>query len=105
MRSRLRHGLPAAGTPGADDEPPSLRTHRGRRAIMSQRDNAQHTRRLVSVVVPALNEADNVPGLLKRFAQFSVDHPDYDFELVLVDDGSDDGTGDLVLAGSTASDR
>lgn len=72
---------------------------------MSQRDNGQHTRRLVSVVVPALNEADNVPGLLKRFAQFSVDHPDYDFELVLVDDGSDDGTGDLVLAGSSASDR
>jgi polyisoprenyl-phosphate glycosyltransferase len=54
-------------------------------------------RRLVSVVVPALNEAENVPGLLKRFAEFSLEHPAYDFELVLVDDGSTDGTADLVL--------
>jgi polyisoprenyl-phosphate glycosyltransferase len=58
---------------------------------------AQHKRPLVSVVIPALNEAANVPGLLKRYAQFSVDHPGYSFELVLVDDGSTDGTADLLL--------
>lgn len=54
-------------------------------------------RPLVSVVVPALDEAENVPGLLERFAAFPVSHPGYDFELVLVDDGSVDGTADLVL--------
>jgi len=72
---------------------------------MSPPPSTHNARRLVSVVVPALNEADNVPGLLKRYAQFVVDHPDYDFELVLVDDGSDDRTADLVLEGSSASDR
>jgi polyisoprenyl-phosphate glycosyltransferase len=54
--------------------------------------------RMVSVVVPALNEADSVPGLLARYATMAVDHPGYAFELVLVDDGSTDGTADLVLA-------
>ncbi len=57
---------------------------------------------LVSVVVPALNEADNVPGLLERFSRFGIDHPGYDFELILVDDGSTDGTADLVLAQAPA---
>ena len=54
-------------------------------------------RPLVSVVVPALNEADNVPGLINRFTQFAVAHPGYDFELVVVDDGSTDGTADRVM--------
>ncbi len=61
------------------------------------------TRPLVSIVVPALDEAANVPGLLKRFGEIATAHPRYDFELVVVDDGSSDGTADLVLtqAGST----
>jgi glycosyltransferase involved in cell wall biosynthesis len=63
------------------------------------------SRPLVSVIVPALNEAPNVPGLLKRFGQFSVDNPEFDFELILVDDGSTDGTADLVLELATEQDR
>lgn len=55
------------------------------------------TRRLVSIVVPALNEADNVPGLVERFGELARTHEQYDFELVLVDDGSTDGTADLLL--------
>lgn len=62
-------------------------------------------RRLISVVVPALNEADNIPLMLKRFAQFPVDHPAYDFELILVDDGSSDGTADLALSLANPDDR
>ncbi|GAA1561618.1 glycosyltransferase family 2 protein [Actinomadura kijaniata] len=54
-------------------------------------------RPLVSVVVPALNEAENVPGLLSRFGDFEGAHPGYEFELIVVDDGSSDGTADLVL--------
>ena len=55
-------------------------------------------RRKVSLVVPALNEAENVPSLVDRMRRLSKAHPDYDFELVLVDDGSSDGTGTLLLA-------
>ncbi len=65
---------------------------------MSTAQNAHESRALVSLVVPALNESENVPGLLERFAEFPARHPDYDFELVLVDDGSTDGTADRVLA-------
>lgn len=53
-------------------------------------------RRLVSVVVPALDEAGNVPGLLARVAKLGELNPDFEFELVLVDDGSSDGTAALV---------
>lgn len=56
------------------------------------------SRRLVSVVVPALDEADNVPGLIARYAELAAAHSRYDFELVVVDDGSVDGTADLVLS-------
>jgi polyisoprenyl-phosphate glycosyltransferase len=72
---------------------------------MSHVTPQSETRRLVSIVVPALNEADNVPGLLKRFGEFSQEHPRYDFELVLVDDGSTDDTADLTLELACPADR
>lgn len=64
---------------------------------MSSVQNTREPRPLVSIVVPALNESANVPGLLERFGGFSVQQPDYDFELVLVDDGSTDGTADRLM--------
>ncbi|GAB4046349.1 glycosyltransferase family 2 protein [Catellatospora paridis] len=54
-------------------------------------------RPLVSIIVPALNEADNVAALIKRYCQFPVENPDYDFELVVIDDGSVDGTAQRVV--------
>lgn len=72
---------------------------------MNDIEDARRERPLVSVVVPALNEAESVPGLTKRFHEFASDHPGYDFELVLVDDGSTDGTADLVLEHTSALDR
>jgi polyisoprenyl-phosphate glycosyltransferase len=53
---------------------------------------------LVSIVVPALNECDNVPAVLDRMVELGELHPSYDFELVLVDDGSSDGTADRAIA-------
>lgn len=63
----------------------------------SQPGQPEVARRLVSIVVPALDEYDNVPGLLERFAALAAAHAEHDFELVLVDDGSVDGTADRLV--------
>jgi glycosyltransferase involved in cell wall biosynthesis len=47
----------------------------------------------VSIVVPAFNEAVNIPFLIEAFDPFIAKHKDY--EVILVDDGSEDGTSDI----------
>ena len=39
------------------------------------------SQRLVSIVIPALNEADNMPAVLDRMVEFGSAFPAYDFEL------------------------
>jgi glycosyltransferase involved in cell wall biosynthesis len=54
---------------------------------------AESVRPVLSVVVPLYNEAGNVPALLERIG--SVTHglaSEFDYEIVLVNDGSTDGT-------------
>lgn len=48
-------------------------------------------KRIISVVIPTYNEADNVPMLYSRLRDISKDAA-YNFEFVFVDDGSIDGT-------------
>ena len=52
----------------------------------------------VSVVVPALDEEANLRGLLPRLRRVLADLPDFAFEILVVDDGSRDGTAAVARA-------
>lgn len=57
----------------------------------------QSPRPLVSIVVPLYNEAGNVAPLLERIGSVAERlRAEYDYEIVLVNDGSSDGTGTAV---------
>jgi dolichol-phosphate mannosyltransferase len=48
--------------------------------------------RLCSICISLLNEEENIGPLYEAFGRIAKDHPDMDWEYVLVDDGSTDGT-------------
>ncbi len=50
---------------------------------------------LISVVVPLYNEADNLPELTDRLRKV-LDGCDSDWEVILIDDGSQDGSWDFI---------
>ena len=52
----------------------------------------------ISIIIPTYNERDNITPLVER-----IDHAlsGYDYEIVFVDDGSQDGTAELATALST----
>ena len=50
----------------------------------------------ISIVVPFLNEMENLPALLERVAAVFADRPE-DWELLLVDDGSTDGSAEWAI--------
>jgi dolichol-phosphate mannosyltransferase len=53
---------------------------------------------MVSIVVPLFNERDNVPILVERTLAAMSTVPDTRYELILVDDGSTDGTREAIDA-------
>jgi glycosyltransferase involved in cell wall biosynthesis len=60
-------------------------------------------RRVVSVVVPAYNEAATIRTLLKRVRAQSIDG--VGFEIIVVNDGSRDGTSDVLRAEPALYDK
>ncbi len=53
-------------------------------------------KKLVSIVVPVHNEEEVLPLFFREVRAVSAQLPEYDFEFVVVDDGSTDGTWDFI---------
>jgi glycosyltransferase involved in cell wall biosynthesis len=51
---------------------------------------------VVSLVIPVLNESENIPALWQRLATVCAGIPGKEFEVIFVDDGSTDGTPECV---------
>lgn len=52
----------------------------------------------MSIIVPAFNEEENIPFLVEEFAMLAKKEPRFDFEVLLVDDGSTDETFSVATA-------
>lgn len=50
----------------------------------------------ISIIIPAYNEEEALPALMKRITKFADDTKDYDFEFLFVNDGSKDRTIELI---------
>jgi dolichol-phosphate mannosyltransferase len=50
----------------------------------------------VSLISPTYNESENIPLLAEEIFQIIADEPDVDLELIVVDDNSPDGTGEVA---------
>lgn len=62
-------------------------------------------RTLVSIVTFALNEQESLPELFRRLGVVMQSMPDYDFEVIAVDNGSSDTTWDIITAEAARDDR
>jgi dolichol-phosphate mannosyltransferase len=64
----------------------------------SLREPPADTDRVVSVVVPAFNEEQNIPLLYRRLAEVLPQTADRNWELIFADDGSRDATWSVICA-------
>ena len=70
--------------------------------VPSTRPSSPETSSAFAVIVPAYNEAANMPDLFAELAS-TFDRFSLDGEVILVDDGSDDGTSDAARKAAAAA--
>ena len=54
------------------------------------------TKKLITIIIPAFNEEESLPKCLERITKLIDKEKTYDFEVLLVDDGSKDKTVDII---------
>jgi glycosyltransferase involved in cell wall biosynthesis len=54
--------------------------------------------RSLSIVIPALNEAENIPRVMSTIPRTALKKASWDVEVIVVDNGSCDGTGQVAAA-------
>ena len=54
------------------------------------------TKKLITIIIPAFNEEESLPKCLERITKLIDKENTYDFEVLLVDDGSKDKTVDII---------
>ena len=72
---------------------------------MADPEDFTREKRLISVVSPAYNEEDNIDELVRRLRLVFDVHPEYDFEAIIVENGSRDGTWERIRAAVTQDRR
>jgi len=55
-------------------------------------------KQLISIVIPARNEAANLPNVEREVLGLVTSVPDCDFEFLIIDNASSDATGDMAVA-------
>ena len=61
-------------------------------------ETSYDSRKIVSIVIPALNERDGIVSTINSIPKDKLEAMGYTVEVVVVDNGSIDGTGDLALS-------
>ncbi len=54
--------------------------------------------RSLSIVIPAFNEAENIPGVMWTLPRTALERAGWDVEVIVIDNGSTDGTGEVAAA-------
>ncbi|WP_116367344.1 glycosyltransferase family 2 protein [Parahaliea mediterranea] len=60
---------------------------------------------LISIILPCFDEEAVLPATLERLDALSIAQKDCDFEFIFIDDGSTDGTNNLLHAAARRDDR